>query len=273
MLASVILVVHGHLPYVRRCVRHLEAHSDPVDYELLVIDNDRDLETTTCVRKLEERGVARHVVLNEDNVGYASGCNQGIRMAAGQWLVFLHTDCLVTAGWMDRLLGHTRHVQGGFRIGAIVPMTNYANEAFPIHDTDLRDKFIEFKLPNKSSPTEDEIDAVIRHTYPSGLDAYAESIRWRTPLVYSTDISSFCTAFSRDVFDECGFFDESYPYRGYEDKDMHMRMRDRGFEVWSARDCFVHHFGNITSDGDGFCFPDVMCNNKERFERVWAFDR
>jgi len=273
MRASVILVAHGHLPYVRWCVRRLEAHSNPSDYELLVIDNDSDMETTRFLRELEERKVARHVILNEENMGYAAACNQGIRMSTGQWLVFLHTDCFVTAGWLDKLLGHARHVQDGFRIGAIVPMTNYANEGFPIYDEELRNRFVEFKLPNKSNPTEDEIDAVLRHTYPSGLDAYAESIRWRTPLVYSTDISSFCTAFSRDIFDECGLFDESYPYRGYEDKDMHMRMLDRRFEVWSARDCFVHHFGNITSDGAGLCFPDVMHENKERFERVWASGR
>ena len=33
--------------------------------------------------------------------------------------------------------------------------------------------------------------------------------------------------------------------------------------------CFVHHFGNITSDGDGFCFPEIMSQNRERFQRVW----
>jgi GT2 family glycosyltransferase len=181
----------------------------------------------------------------------------------------VHSDCFVTPGWLPRLLSHFESSNKDIRIGAVVPMTNYANEGFAVYSQMLHDRFVEYKLPNKASPNESEIEAVVDRTYPSGLDAFAKGIRWRTPLVYSTDISSFCTAFSKEVFDECGMFDEAYTFRGYEDKDMRCRMERHGFEVWSAKNCFVHHFGNITSDGDGFCFPELMRRNRERFERTW----
>jgi len=267
VLASIVVVVHNHLPYLRGCIRRVTAHTP--ECELIVVDNGSNSDTVQFVKELEEHGVAAHTVINGDNLGYAAACNQGIRLASCPCVVLLHTDCFVTPGWLPRL---TRHLErrDGFRMGAVVPVTNYANEVFPVYDPKLCERFVEYKLPNKSSPDEDEIESVLRHTYPQGLDEFAASIEWRTPLVYSTEISSFCTAFSRDVFDECGFFDEAYAFRGYEDADLCMRMRERNFEVWSARDCFVHHFGNITSDGEGFCFPDLMQLNKDRFERVWA---
>jgi len=270
MQISIVLVVHNHLPYVRGCIRRLIAHTG--DHELLVVDNHSDRETVAFLKELEERGVVRHLILNEDNLGYAVACNQAVRLAAHSWIVMLHTDCLVTSGWVARLAAHTAIASDNLRLGAVIPTTNYANEDFPIYDDALKRRFIEYKLPNKSQPTEDDIEIVLRHTYPDGLDSFAASIRWRTPLVYSVDISSFCTMFSKAMFDECGLFDEGYSLRGYEDKDMYMRMRDRGFEVWCAKDCFVHHFGNITSDGEGFCFPEIMGSNRARFERVWMAD-
>jgi len=270
MLASVIVVAHGHLPYLRGCIRRLAAHTQ--EYELIVVDNGSDSETVRFIKGLEEQGVASRTVINSENLGYAAGCNQGIRLSSCQHVVLLHTDCFVTPDWLLKLTRHFRH-RDGFRMGAVVPVTNYANESFPVYDAELRDRFVEYKLPNKSDPDEDEVESVLNHTYPGGLDQFSGAIEWRTPLVYSTEISSFCTAFSRDVFDECGFFDEAYEFRGYEDMDFYMRMREAGFEVWSARDCFVHHFGNISSDGEGFCFPEVMRRNRERFERVWAPSR
>lgn len=268
MRASIIIVTHNHPAYFRGCVRRVVAHTS--EYELIVVDNGSSPEAAQLVKEVEERGTASHVVVNGENLGYAAGCNQGIRLASCPWVVLLHTDCFVTPRWLDRLLGHVERHADDFRIGAVVPVTNYANENFPVYDEVLRQAFVEFKLPNKSNPTDDDIDGVLRRTYPESLDAYASSVRCRTPLVYSNEISSFCTAFSTRVFDECGFFDEGYSMRGYEDRDMYMRMQDCGFETWSARNCFVHHFGNITSDGAGFCFPELMDANRERFERVWA---
>lgn len=267
MQASIVIVVHNHLPYLRGCIRRLLAHT--TDHELIVVDNGSGPETLQFVRDLEERGVSSHTIINGENLGYAVGCNQGARLASCRWIVFLHTDCFVTPGWLGLLLGEAGRVRDGFRIGAVVPMTNYANEEFPVYCGRLRSRFVEYKLPNKSCPAEDDVERVLSQTYPDGLDKFAASIGWRAPLVYCTDISSFCTAFAKEVFDECGLFDEGYAARGYEDKDMHRRMQDCGWEAWSAQNCFVHHFGNITSDGDGFCFPEIMSRNRERFQRVW----
>ena len=269
MKASIVLVTHNHLPYIKGCVRRLAAHTSPSSHELIVIDNSSDAETVRFIRGLEST-LATHVVFNDENRGYAAACNQGIHLSSAPLIVFLHTDCFVTPQWLEKLTGHRSDKWGDtFHIGAVMPVTNYANEEFVIYDLELRRRFMDYKLPNKSQPTEEEVEMVLRHTYPYGLERFSTSVKWRTPLVYSADISSFCAMFGREVFDECGLFDEKFPLRGYEDKDLYMRMKRHGFEVWIAQDCFVHHFGNITSDGD-FCFPDVMEVNKQMFDSVWG---
>lgn len=269
MKISIVLVSHNHLPYLKGCVRRIIAHTS--EYELIIIDNGSSDDTTAFIRDLEDSGVTRHVVFNSENTGYAAGCNQGIRLSTCPLIAFPHSDCFVTSGWSDRVVEHFEIQQDAFRIGVVIPVTNYANESFPIYDRELQRSFVEYKPSNKSHPTEDDIEMILGHTYsPDGLDVFASSIKWRTPLVYSVDISSFCTVFSSAVFDECGMFDELYSCRGYEDKDLYMRMQRHGFDAWLAQNCFVHHFGNVTSDGEGFCFPELMDENKGRFERVWT---
>ena len=56
MLASVIVVAHGHLPYLRGCIRRLAAHTQ--EYELIVVDNGSDSETVRFIKGLEEQARA-----------------------------------------------------------------------------------------------------------------------------------------------------------------------------------------------------------------------
>jgi hypothetical protein len=68
--------------------------------QVVVVDNgstDGTREALGAYRWVE-------VIANDENQGFARGCNQGAAEARGGVLVFLNSDTVVPSGWLDELL-------------------------------------------------------------------------------------------------------------------------------------------------------------------------
>ena len=67
-----------------------------------------------------------------------------------------------------------------------------------------------------------------------------------------------------------GPLDEHFEIGMFEDDDFAHRLREAGYRIVCAEDCFIHHFGQ----GSFSKLPTVEYNNlfeenKKRFERKW----
>ena len=82
----------------------------------MVVDNG----STDATRE----GLARYpwvdVVRNDENRGFARGCNQGAAVSRGDVIVFLNNDTIVHGGWLDELLGPFTDPE----VGAAGPRSN-----------------------------------------------------------------------------------------------------------------------------------------------------
>jgi GT2 family glycosyltransferase len=97
---SVVVVTYGNGDTVISALESLAANTHPC-YELIVIDNASSDGTGAL---LEDRLVGATVVVNEENLGFASGSNQGAALASGRYLCFLNPDAFVEPGWLPPLL-------------------------------------------------------------------------------------------------------------------------------------------------------------------------
>ena len=114
MLTSIIIVTHNGADAVRRCVESVRQYTADAPYELILIDNASGDDTTRYLKTLTDAQVA----LNDDNRGFAAGCNQGLQLAKGDYLLLLNPDTVVTEGWLPRLIAHAeRHA----KVGAVGP--------------------------------------------------------------------------------------------------------------------------------------------------------
>lgn len=57
--------------------------------EVIVVDNDSD-------KKLEIRNKNLRLIQNKTNLGFAAACNQGAKIAKGEWLLFLNPDTQIS---------------------------------------------------------------------------------------------------------------------------------------------------------------------------------
>jgi len=81
----------------------------------------------------------------------------------------------------------------------------------------------------------------------------------------------FCAMMPRAIWNRVGGLDASFGIGMFEDDDLALRVRNDGFRVAAAEDCFIHHFGQgsfskLTNES----YNRVFEANKSRFEEKWS---
>jgi GT2 family glycosyltransferase len=94
-------------------------------YEVLVVDNASSDDT---LEYLAGRRPQVRLLSNSENLGFGRACNQGVRMARGELLVFLNPDVIVTPEWLSILVRHMAECQDA---GIICPTTLYPDQSMP----------------------------------------------------------------------------------------------------------------------------------------------
>jgi GT2 family glycosyltransferase len=176
------------------------------------------------------------------NSGFAAGNNLAARQANGEYLILLNIDTMVTSGWVERLL---RHVRVDPSIGIICPVTNFAGNEIKINI--------------------DYSDA--RQMQQFALKVAREQ-QGRTLAVDVVPL--YCALIPRKVWMEVGELDEGFGIGMYEDDDLSVRIRQAGYRVMAAEDCFIHHFGQGSfSKVATKEYQAIFESNRKRFEDKW----
>jgi N-acetylglucosaminyl-diphospho-decaprenol L-rhamnosyltransferase len=100
---SIVTVTYNSRNQIDACLASLSSHPASITHELLVVDNDSPDGTAAAVR---ERWPDVRVLETGANLGFAAGCNAGIRQTSGEYVLLLNPDTLVPAGALDTLIAH-----------------------------------------------------------------------------------------------------------------------------------------------------------------------
>ncbi|OIP96185.1 MAG: hypothetical protein AUK55_05775 [Syntrophobacteraceae bacterium CG2_30_61_12] len=240
--ASIVMVTCNGLPLNRLALRSILKNTVWPNYELIIIDNGSQDGTREFLRGIEARHSQVRVFHNPVNEGFARGTNRGIRAATGHYVVPLNNDTIVTRGWLGRLI---RHLESDSSIAMVGPVTNSTCNEAKIH-TD--------------------------YTTLAGLERFAaeRARKFRGQTIPVSMLALFCVVMRRGLFDEVGFLDERYELGTFEDDDLAMQVRNRGYAIRCAEDVFVHHFGKGTfkqmSERE---YQQIFDANRKRFESKW----
>jgi GT2 family glycosyltransferase/tetratricopeptide (TPR) repeat protein len=242
-LASSLILCCNEVEYTRQCLESVLRHTRP-PYELVLVDNGSADDTPAYLEEVRTRpGPVRvEVIRNASNVGFPAGCNQALARARGEYLVLLNNDTVVTAGWLDGLVGWA--LPDWPTVGLVGAVTNYSRP-----------------------PQQIAVD----YQDVSGLDAFAARRRLEQAgkAVEVDRLTGFCLLLRRAVFDRIGGFDERYGL-GFFDDDLSVRARRAGFRLLVAQDVFVHHFGSRTFTALGVDCPEQLRRNFEQFRAKWG---
>jgi GT2 family glycosyltransferase len=116
---SVVVLAWDNLELTTAFVDSVRRNTD-VGYELVIVDNGSQSEAAAYARS-----AADHAILNDENLGFARGMNQGLEASRGEFVAFCNNDIEVPSGWAARLIETIRsHPQAGIVVPAITTATN-----------------------------------------------------------------------------------------------------------------------------------------------------
>ncbi|MBI2485129.1 glycosyltransferase family 2 protein [Candidatus Uhrbacteria bacterium] len=217
---SIISVNYRSADHLRRMVASLLRHATSLSWELFIINHSKEEDLSDVVSD------ARIHLLTQENRGFASGCNRGIREATGKYLLLLNPDIELTDDSLATLLGHlnqdTEVGIAGVRLSNPDGSPQPSVRAFP---TPLNQLVVLLKLP---------------HLFPKILKHYL-----KTDFDYrkTQDVDQVMGAYfliRRALIEDIGLLDEGFFY-WFEEVDYCKRAKDAGWKIRYYADVQARH--------------------------------
>ena len=239
---SIIIPTYGQHELAYTCLKSLAEHPPEVGIEVLLIDDHAPEPAADALALAEGLSLIR----NDDNLGFLRSCNRAAEQARGRFLLLLNNDTLLLEGCLDAL-----------------------HRTFAEHE---------------------HVGAVgARLIYPDGRLQEAGGIVWkdgsawnwgrgehpddpRFNYVREVDYcSAACLMVPSALFHELGGFDERYAPAYYEDTDLCLALRDRGYSVLYQPAATVVHFEGASHGTDESAgLKAYQVRNRDLFREKWA---
>ena len=228
---STIIVNYNAGEFLRSCVDSLL--NCPLETEVIVVDNastDDSLDALAGLPKVQ-------IIKNATNVGFATACNVGIRVASAPFLLFLNPDCAFKPDTLIRLLEAMRFDERVGMVGGLLVNPDGTEQAGG----------------RRAIPT--PWRSFVR---AFGLARFAD--RWprlffdfhllKQPLpnhnIEVEAISGACMMVRREAIQDVGEWDERY-FLHCEDLDWCMRFRQKGWKILFVPSARVTHALGVSS--------------------------
>lgn len=240
MKTSIIILTYNKLEYTKLCIESIRKYTSKYSYELIVVDNNSTDDTVKWLKQQKDI----KAIYNSENQGFPKGCNQGIEIAAGDNILLLNNDTVVTYNWLENLVNC---LHSSADIGAVGAITNNCSyyQAISVNYKSLEEMQKFAKQLNVANPNQ-----------------------WEERL----KLIGFCMLIKREVVDKIGLLDERFTPGNYEDDDYSLRIRKSGYRLMLCRDVFIHHFGSVSFGENRERFVNLLQTNKQKFIDKWGFD-
>ncbi len=208
MNKTFIIILHYGDPQITiDCIRSI--FKQRLEFEkLIVVDNNQNFKTSF-------NGVK--IIRNKKNLGFAGGVNVGIKYAISQnadYVLLLNNDTMLNQDILKPLI---KFLQQFKNAGIVGPAIKFKREEKFIYD--LGGKIN--KIFGRTSHTE---ASKIQNTKPRVVDY----------------VSGCCMLIKKDVFEKVGLFDERF-FLYYEDVDLCIRAKDKGFFTYVVPSVYIEH--------------------------------
>jgi tetratricopeptide (TPR) repeat protein len=237
---SIIIPAFNQLAYCQACVASLQRCTDR-SYELILVDNG----STDGVGPFFDSVAKATVIHTGENLGFAGGVNRGLAVSEGH-VVLLNSDTLLSPGWLGRL---EAALLCSDDIGMAGPVSN-----------------------NASGVQQPDGLTLVREENAEAV-AQERAVSHQGQVAYVNRLVGFCMMIREEAREEVGLLDERFGIGNFEDDDYCTRVRQAGFKLVVAEDCFVFHHGGKTFSGmglEGDAFQALMDENRTKYEEKWS---
>ncbi|MCA7024257.1 MULTISPECIES: glycosyltransferase [Stenotrophomonas] len=240
-VASIVIPVYNHAAHTLACLRALAAHPPAAACEILVIDDGSSDDTAAWMAAID--GLRHH--RRAHNGGFIAACNDGLRLARGQYVVLLNNDTVPQPGWLDALLDTFAQVPEAGLVGAQL--------LYP-----------DGRLQESGGIVFDDGSCWSYGRFESAEDPRYASLR------DADYCSGAALAIPRALFEQLGGLDARYAPAYYEDTDLAFKVRAAGRRVLvQPGSRVVHEEGTSNGTDTGSGIKAWQVRNQQVFADAW----
>jgi len=219
---SIVIPTKDQADYLQSCVESIRAKTNYPDYEILVVDNgSTQPEACAYLERLKAEGV--RVLPYPKPFNFSAMCNLAAREASGEYLLLLNNDTVVLQEhWLERMVAYGQRPDVGI---------------------------VGVKLMFPQPPTVQHVGVILglggiaEHPY-LGLLGLTDSGYMNRALVDQdlSAVTAACLLIRKSVWEEVKGLDEQAFRVSYNDVDLCLKVRERGYKiVWTPFVVLVHH--------------------------------
>jgi len=227
MKVSVIIVSFNAAGLLRECLRSLFQTSTRHELEVVIVDNDSADDSVAMMRESFPQVI---LLENNWNAGFAAGVNQGYAVSSGDYVFLFNPDARLKPGAIDRAVDFMEaHPECGICGARLV------NPAGGLEPSARRFPSALYKFLTTSG--------LSTHFPHSKLLGKGDYRYFDHNSVLEVDwVPGTFSAIRRTMLEQLGFFDERF-YLYYEETDLCLRAKRRGWKIYFIPDAEVVHEG------------------------------
>lgn len=208
------------------CLESVTKAIEPLDAEIIVVDNKSEDESCTWVTKFFPNV---KLIANTDNLGFARGNNLGVKQARGNYLCILNPDTVVPEDCFTNLIHHYETLQ---RPGAL-----------GVQLIDGTGDFLKESKRNIPTPT-----VALKKLFGNSSKYYNHKLKENQDGPTDVLVGAFMFMKTK-IYKDVDGFDEDYFMYG-EDIDFSYKLKKAGYQNYYFGSCKVMHFKGESTTKD-----------------------
>ena len=217
---SIIIPTRDKAVLLQRCVSSILSKTDYPDFEIVIVDNGSEEQTTRdYLRAVSDDGKAR-VIAYDRPFSFSAINNFAVRSVKSNFLVFLNNDTeVIGSEWLSAMLEFAQRED----VGAVGAKLYYPDDTVQHGGVVVG------------------LRGVADHAH-RGLPRSSDGYIGRLNVIQNVSaVTGACLMTRRDVFEEVGGFEERLAYC-FNDVDLCLKIRQRGYLiVWTPYAELYHH--------------------------------
>ena len=205
MNASIIIPCYNAEQSISETLCALEKNSMKA-FEIIVVDDGSTDSTANIVKSIAKKN-KNIMYLWQKNSGPAKARNFGAKIAKGEVVLFIDSDCIPKKNWLKEMIKPFNNKKVGGVQGA-----------YTTNQKELIAKFVQIEI-------EERYEKMKKAEMNGTLD-------W---------IGSYSAAYRRGIYKELGGFDESFPIASGEDPELSYRLKESGYMIKFNPNAIVYH--------------------------------